>query len=81
MFSEGRLAQLLAARGSRRAVLLERAARALVRSRVPGASVDPADIALALLAPEEGQLLAGPYYERRDRAWHNATRTAERTSA
>ena len=68
VFSERRLAQLLAARGERRAVLLERAARALVRSPVPGPVVDPADIALALLAPEAGQLLAGPYHQRLDRA-------------
>ena len=82
VFSERRLAQLLAARGPQRAVLLERAARALVRSRVPGgAGVDPADIALALLAPGEEQLLAGSYYERRDRAWHNAAKAAERTKA
>ena len=81
VFSERRLAQLLAARGLRRAVLLERAARALVRSRVPGLVVDPADIALALLAPEEGQLLAGPYYQRLDRARWNTGETAKGATA
>ena len=67
-FSERRMAQLLAARGKRRAALLERAARALARSRSPGSGVDPADVARAMLAPEDDQRLAGPYCQRLDRA-------------
>ena len=68
-FSERRLAQLLGARGRQRAALLERAMRALVRSRLPGSGgVDPADVAGVLLAPEDGRRVAEPYFQRLDRA-------------
>ena len=68
MFSEQRLAQLMAARETQRGVLLARAARALARSRVPDSGVNVVDIAMVLLNPEEGRQLAKPYYRRLDRA-------------
>ena len=68
MFSERRLAQLLAARGSQRAALLERAARALARRRDPGTGVDVVDIADTLLGTDAERRLAEPYYRRLDRA-------------
>ena len=67
-FSERRLAQLMAARGSQRAVLLERAARALARSRDASGGVNVVDIAYTLLAPDNQRQLAEPYYGRLDRA-------------
>ena len=68
VLSDRRLTQLIAARGSQRAVLLIRTARMLVRSRTPGSGVNVPDIALSLLDPANGQLLAEPYYRRLDRA-------------
>ena len=68
VFSERKLAQLLAARGALRSVLLERAVRMLAAARAPGRDVDPADIAQALLAPEDDSVLAHSYYQRLDRA-------------
>lgn len=67
-FSERRLAQLMAARGPQRAVLLTRAARALARSRDPSDGINVVDIAYALLAPDNRRQLAEPYYRRLDRA-------------
>ena len=67
-FSERRLAQLMAARGPQRAVLLERAARSLCRSRDRGRGVNVVDIAYTLLAPDHGRRLAEHYYRRPDRA-------------
>ena len=75
MFSERRLAQLMAARGSQRAVLLERALHALSRSMPFGSRVNVVDVAYALLAPENGRLLAEPYYRRLDRAERDAKRS------
>ncbi len=65
-FSERRLAQLMAARGPQRAVLLERAARALARSRNPASGINVVDIAHALLEPDNRRQLAEPYYRRLD---------------
>ena len=75
VFSERRLAQLMAARGDQRAVLLRRAAQMLARS--PGVNVNVVDIAQVLLQPENGGLLAEPYYRRLDRAEQNAKKSAE----
>ena len=73
VLSERKLAQLLAARGALRSVLLERAVRVLAAARVPGRGVDPADIARALLAPEDDSVLVHSYYQRLDRAsWDTA---------
>ena len=68
VFSERRLGQLMAARGSQRAVLLTRAARALARSRNPSDGINVVDIAYTLLAPDNPRQLAEPYYRRLDRA-------------
>lgn len=75
VFSERRLAQLMAARERQRIVLLERAARALARS--PGRGVNVPDIALALLFPDDGRRLAEPYYRRLDRAEQEAARKSK----
>ena len=67
--SELRLAQLLSARGNQRAVLFTRAARAIARSRAPGSGVNVADIAVALLRPNDSERkIAKPYYDRLDTA-------------
>ena len=79
-FSERRLAQLVAARGSQRAVLLERAARSLVRSRSPNTGVNVIDIAAVLIQPENGRRLAEPYYRRLDRAEQAAKKSEEGAS-
>ena len=79
VFSERRLAQLMAARGLQRAVLLERAARAIARSRAAGSGIDVADIALLLLWPDDGRRLAEPYYRRLDHAERAAEKAKEGT--
>ena len=68
VFSEHRLAQLMAARGTQRGVLLTRAARTLARSRTEESGINILDIACTLLAPDNGRHLAEPYYRRLDRA-------------
>ena len=68
MFSEFRLEKLMAARGTQRAVLLKRAVQMLVRSSESSSKVNVIDIAKVLLKPENGRLLAEPYYRRLDRA-------------
>jgi CRISPR system Cascade subunit CasB len=68
IFSERRLAQLLAARGKARNVALTRAARALATSRPPQAGLDVRDIAWAVLAPKGTARIAETYYRRLDRA-------------
>ncbi len=78
-FSERRLAQLMAARGPQRAVLLERAARALARSRDPGSGVDVVDVAYALLASKHQRRLAESYYRRLDRAERAAEKSEQGT--
>ena len=79
VFSERRLAQLMAARGPQRAVLLERAARVLARTRDPDNGVNVVDIAYTLLAPNNGRQLAEHYYGRLDRAAHDAEQSEEGT--
>ena len=79
-FSERRLAQLMGARGQQRAVLLERAARALARSMPSGSGVNVPDIAYMLLTPDDGRRLAEPYYRRLDRAAQAATKSEEGTA-
>lgn len=67
--SEPRLAQLLSARGNQRAVLLTRAARAIVRSRATRSTVNVIDIAAVLLHPRAStRQIAKPYYDRLDAA-------------
>lgn len=66
--SERRLAQLLAARGTARAVALTRAARALARSRPPQAGLDVRGIAWAVLNPTGTARIAEQYYRRLDRS-------------
>lgn len=75
VLSDHRLTQLIAARESQRAVLLVRAARMLARSRIPGSGVNVPDIALTLLEPKNGRLLAEPYYRRLDWAEFNAEKS------
>ena len=73
VFSESRVIQFLAARGPQRAVLLERAARMLARSRAPGSGINVIDIAWSLLKPGDGRQLAEHYYGCLDRAERTAT--------
>ena len=78
VFSEHRLARLMAAREPQRAVLLTRAARALARSMQPGSGLNVPDIAYTLLDPDDGRRLAEPYYRRLDPAERSAeTSTGE----
>ncbi|MCY4327814.1 MAG: hypothetical protein OXC53_09535, partial [Rhodobacteraceae bacterium] len=67
-FSENRLAQLIAARGTQRSVHLERAVRAIASSRSPGTGVNVVDIAFTILNPRDTRILAETYYRRLDRA-------------
>jgi hypothetical protein len=67
MLSERRLAQLMAARGPQRAVLLIRAIRALGAKKPADAKIDVADLAWTFLNPDPARL-ARPYYVRLDRA-------------
>ena len=80
VFSERRLAQLIAARGEQRAVLLMRAARVLARSRNPDSGINTIDIAFFLLKPDNGQRLAEPYYRRLDRAEWSARESLQESS-
>lgn len=69
--SERRLAQLMAARGRQRQVLLERAVRAISRTRRPDCGVNVVDIAWWLLDGDPvhaSRRLAESYYRRRDQA-------------
>ncbi len=68
VFSERRLAQLMAARGTQRAVHLERAVRAIASTRSPDAGVNVVDIAFTILRPQDTRSLAETYYRRLDRA-------------
>ena len=71
MLSERRLAQLMAARGLHREVLLERAARAVTRTRQPESGVNVCDIAWTVLDSDRGRTgrrLAESYYRTFDRA-------------
>lgn len=80
MLSERRLAQLMAARGSQKNVLLERAARALARTRRPGSGINVCEIAWTLLdsgSGGTGRRLAEPYYRRLDGANNNRKNNQE----
>ena len=77
VFSESRLMQLMSARGPQRTVLLERAARALSRSREPGCGVNVVDIAFTVLSSDNSRRLAEPYYKRLDRAESAASDSME----
>lgn len=66
--SERRLVQLLATRGPARAVALERAARMLAPRIQPGSGVHVAQIALALLDPDDTATIARAYFRRLDGA-------------
>ena len=78
-FSERRLTQLVAARGKQRAALLERAVRALARTRPPDAGIDVTDLARAVLRQDDAALLAAPYYRRLDCAERIAKQTQDQT--
>ena len=67
--SERRLAQLLAARGRQRQILLERAIRAIARTRRSDSGVNVVDIAWWLLDGDPARAsrrVAETYYRRRD---------------
>lgn len=69
--SERRLAQLMAARGRQRQVLMERAVRAIARTRRPDCGVNVVDIAWWLLDSNPvrtSRRLAESYFRRRDQA-------------
>ncbi len=69
--SENRLAQLMSARGKQRQILLERAIRAIARTRRPESGINVVDIAWWLLstdAERSTRQLAESYYQRLDRA-------------
>ena len=78
MLSELRLAQLLAARGEQRPVLLMRAVRMLAARRDPGKCIDVPDLAWAFLN-DDPHGIARPYYIRLDRA-ERAAATDEETA-
>ena len=79
-FSERRLTQLIAARGGQRAALLERALRALARTRLPDAGVSVTDLTRAVLVGRDhAALLAAPYYRRLDRAERIANQTEDQS--
>ena len=73
MLSERRLAQLLAARGAGRAVLLTRAVRALAAKKPAHAGVHVPDLAWAFIGTKP-QKIAEPYYRRLDRAERAASK-------
>lgn len=77
VFSERRLAQLLAARGPARIEALIRAARVLARTRPATSGLDVRGIAWAVLNPNNAAQIAEHYYRRLDRA--EAARTKEPT--
>lgn len=77
VFSERRLAQLMAARGTQRTAHLERAARVIAKSRATGSGVDIQDIAFIVLNPGNTRRLAETYYRRFDRA-EQAARESEK---
>ena len=79
VFSEQRLAQLIAARGRQRIVLLERAARMLTRSRTV-IGINVVDILYAVVSHDAGQLLAESFYRRLDQATYTAEFSKEGTS-
>ena len=80
MLSEQRLAQLLAARADQRTVLLTRAIRALAACRQKHVGLDVSDLAWAYLSTDPGRI-AGPYYQRLDRAERDASLKKDRQDA
>lgn len=66
VYSEARFSRLLGARGRQREILMERAARAIARSRPPESGVNLVDVAYALFRPTDGRRLAEAYYRRLD---------------
>ncbi|MDK3074684.1 type I-E CRISPR-associated protein Cse2/CasB [Sedimentitalea sp. JM2-8] len=72
MLSERRLAQLMAARGKQRTILLTRAIRALAASKPADAGIRVPDIARAFLDSSRPDALAAPYYRRLDCAERDA---------
>ena len=80
-FSERRLAQLMATRGTQRATQLERAARAIASRRVPGSGVNVVDIAYAVLRPHVTQPMAKAYYDRLDRAEQGSQQSKKGTDS
>lgn len=80
--SEQRFAQLLKSRSARRHSLLERSARALMRTFQPHSGVDVGDIAWTLLdlnRSETVRQLSSHYYARLDRAESQTQQLAEAT--
>lgn len=74
ILSELRFARLIAARGSMRAELMERAGRALAAKKPPGTGVNCIDLAWLLVDPgnpAHTRKLARNYYARLDRARRN----------
>ena len=80
MYSERRLCQLMATRGQQRGVMLTRAVRMLARSRAPDCGIRVVDVALAILKPQDGRLLAEPYYRRLDIAESKAMASQKGTT-
>ena len=84
VFSELRLARLLAARGDTRADLMERAVRMLAAKKPDGTGVDCADIAAFLLRsddPDPARRIAKDYYDRLDRALRKSDADTNTASA
>ncbi|GIT93245.1 hypothetical protein JANAI62_37110 [Jannaschia pagri] len=80
MLSERRLAQIMAARGVQRDILLTRAIRALAASKPVNAGLRVPDIAWVFLVPDRPETLAEPYYCRLDRAERAANETEDTTA-
>ena len=74
-FSEQRLAQLIAARGRQRIVLLERAARMLTRSRTV-IGINVVDIMCSVLTHDAVHHLAESYYRRLDQTTYASKKWA-----
>lgn len=68
IFSERRLAQLMAARGRQRDILMTRAIRALAASRSADVGLRVPEVAWAFLLSDPSEMLAKPFYSRLDRA-------------
>ena len=64
--SEHEMMHLMTARGRQRDTCLLRLAQRIARRKAQGVGIDAADIATALLQPENTRLLAEPYYDRLD---------------
>lgn len=82
VYSETRLARLLASRGKTRADLIVRAARMLAAKKPQGAAIDCVDIAWLLLDEDNPEIIrrvARDYYTRLDRATRAAKDDDETT--